>query len=107
MITIEMLLRSVDGLRETELRAWIAQDLVRPAGDPPRFSDLDAARVRLIRELRHDLEVEEATLPVVLSLLDQLYRERARLRRLCDALERHAAPEQLRVLLNAIASDSA
>ena len=56
------------------------------------------ARVRLIRELRHDLEIEEETLPVVLSLLDQLYANRRRLRALSEAVAAEPAETRARVL---------
>lgn len=104
MITVEMLCRTVRGLDEREVREWVAQSLVRPEGDAerPRFTEQDVARVRLIAELRHELEVEEPTLPLVLSLLDQLYRERARLRLLAEAVQRTSAPEQLQQLLAAL-----
>jgi len=37
------------------------------------FAEIDIARIRLIRDLRIDLDVDEGTLPLVLSLLDQVY----------------------------------
>jgi chaperone modulatory protein CbpM len=50
------------------------------------FSDLDLARVCLICDLRHDLAVEEETMPLVLSLLDQLYEVRRQMKALTGAL---------------------
>ena len=44
------------------------------------------ARVRLIPELHLALEVEEPTVPLVLSLMDQLYATRRQLRLVLDAL---------------------
>ena len=69
------------------------------------FQDIDVARVRLILELRRDLAMDDETLPVVLSLMDQLYRERARLRRLCDALNRTAPPDIVERLLSTLNQD--
>ena len=72
------LLVEIGTVEEVEVRSWIAEAWVCPEGTGAeiRFTaETDVARVRLIRELRHDLEIEEETLPVVLSLLDQLYRE--------------------------------
>jgi chaperone modulatory protein CbpM len=105
MIGLDILLRNVAGLKEAELRGWIEQDWVRPSGlrEAPMFQEVDVARVRLILELTHDLAMDDETVPVVLSLLDQLYRERARMRRLCDALSRTAPPdiiERLRAILD-------
>ena len=69
---------------------------VRPDGPPGGyvFREIDVARVRLIVELRDALRLDEEALPVVLSLMDQLYEERRRLRRVRDALV--AAPEEMR-----------
>jgi chaperone modulatory protein CbpM len=43
--------------------------------------------VRLIRELRYDLAIDEEALPVVLQLLDQVYALRRRLRATYQAIE--------------------
>lgn len=88
MITIEMVCVQVQ-LEPAELERWIGEAWIRPAGAPGawRFRDIDVARVRLIRELRDELRVNEDALPIVLSLMDQLYAERRRLRRLRAALE--------------------
>ena len=84
MISFTAVCRIVPGLTEAELAQWLEADFIRPAqgGDEAMFSDADIARVRLIRDLRALLEVEEQTLPLVLSLLDQLYATRWQLRRL-------------------------
>ena len=86
MITIQTVCRAVPGLSEDMLLAWVEQDWVRPsqvAGEPD-FADIDVARVRLILELRTELQVEEPTLPLVLSLLDQLYATRQALRHVLE-----------------------
>lgn len=97
MITVEMLCRRVGGLRPEELESWIGHAWVRPQGHPGAwlFKEIDVARVELIVEMRRDLDLDEDALPVVLSLLDQLYAERRRTRRLCDAVLREA-PEDVR-----------
>ncbi len=104
MIGLAVLVRRVGGVEESELRQWIAQSWVRPAGPPeaPEFQDVDVARVRLIVELRRDLGVNDEAVPVVLSLLDQLYRERDRQRRLRDALAGTLQPETLQKLLSVL-----
>ncbi len=89
MITVKAVCQSVPGLSEATLRHWLEQDWVRPgrtAGEPD-FEDIDVARVRLILELHTELEVEEPTLPLVLSLLDQLYATRQQLRMVLQRLE--------------------
>ena len=89
MITIAGLCAAIPGLTEDDLRRWMDQDWVRPdrrAGEPA-FRDIDVARIRLIVELHTALEVEEPTVPLVLSLLDQLYATRRQLRLVLDALD--------------------
>ena len=58
------------------------------------FDDIDVARVRLIHDLHHAMAIAEETMPVVLSLLDQVYDLRGTLRDLLHALE--AQPEDVR-----------
>jgi chaperone modulatory protein CbpM len=99
MITIEILMTQFSDLTRDDLERWIANRWVRPHDDAGsggyRFREIDVARIRLIRELRDEMQVNEEALPVVLSLLDQLYDERRRLRELRTALE-HVAPEDVR-----------
>jgi chaperone modulatory protein CbpM len=97
MITIDVLVAHIAGLQRLDLDRWIANQWVRPDGDADHlmFEEIDVARVRLIRELRDELEINEAALPVVLSLLDQLYDLRRRMNAVRDALSQ-AAPEDIR-----------
>ncbi len=78
MIGIEALTDRISGLTRVDLARWIENDWVRPEGKPEawQFQEIDVARVRLICELRFDLLIGEDALPVVLLLLDQLYRLR-------------------------------
>lgn len=97
MITIEALVIQLRGLRREDLARWIDQAWVRPAGGPGQylFGEIDVARVRLILELRDEMQVNEDALPVVLSLLDQLYALRRQARQLAEALGQ-AAPADVR-----------
>ena len=83
MITIAAICREVPGVSESEIWHFVEADWVRPArqAGQPVFSEADLARIRLIQDLRSTLAVEEATLPLVLSLVDQLYAARHLLRR--------------------------
>ncbi|WP_198370167.1 chaperone modulator CbpM [Roseomonas rosulenta] len=84
MITLDVLCARFTRLDPDDLRRWIAEGHVRcevEAG-APCFREIDVERVRLILELRHDLAVNEEALPVVLSLLDQIYALRRRLKQL-------------------------
>ncbi len=89
MITIEALCESIPGLTEPVLRHYLSQDWIRPVRrqGAPDFAEIDVARVRLILELHTELEVEEPTLPLVLSLLDQLHATRRQLRLVLEGLD--------------------
>jgi len=97
MISIEILVTQLSPLQRQDIERWISNEWVRPdRGDGGYvFRDIDVARVRLIQELRDEMQVNEEALPVVLSLLDQLYDQRRRMRELCDALRR-TAPDEVR-----------
>ena len=84
MITITVLLTQLPGLPLRDIERWIENDWVRPDGQRGAwaFDAIDVARVRLIHELRDRLDVNEAALPVVLLLLDQLYDLRRQMRAL-------------------------
>jgi len=101
MISIELVMTRVSGLQRPDLDRWIMHRLVLPdstAGDYV-FREIDIARIRLIQELRDDLQVNEEALPVVLSLLDQLYDLRRKLRELGDALGQTALEDLRRAVL--------
>ena len=100
MITVELLTRTIAGLEPSDLSRWIDNEWVRPDGAPGRwlFHDIDVARLRLIVELRYDLGVDETALPVVLSLLDQLYETRRQMLRLRRVMETVPPEIRLRIL---------
>ena len=86
-------------LEVVELTAWIEQSWVRPerTEDEWAFGEIDVARIRLIYDLRHNLEMPEEALPVLLSLLDQVYDLRRKLNALDAALQDH--PQDVRAAL--------
>jgi chaperone modulatory protein CbpM len=80
--THDILVARFPGLEAGQLQEWMAEGMVR-AEPGPNFTEIDVARIALMMELRDDLALDDAALPVVLSLLDQLYtlrRELAALR---------------------------
>jgi len=102
-------------LPEAELANWVARGWVRPdqggadrggsdQGGPDQdvagweFHEIDVARVRLIHDLHRAMEIGEETMPVVLSLLDQVYELRGTLRDLLHALETQPAEVRTTVL---------
>jgi chaperone modulatory protein CbpM len=89
MRTLSEVVMQVGRVDRVELTQWIELGWVAPerqAGAEPTFSDLDVARVCLICDLRHDLAVEEETMPLVLSLLDQVYALRRQVNALTGAV---------------------
>lgn len=84
-------------VERVELQAWIEQRWVKPRQTPAggyAFDAADEARIALIRELKDAFLVNDDTLAVVLSLLDQLYATRRILHRVEEAVE--ALPDPLR-----------
>ena len=69
----EFLLRA--RLDDGTLEAWISEEWLIPGGTSaePAFTDADVARAALIRDLRHDLTVNDPGIDVILSLLDQVH----------------------------------
>lgn len=96
MISEKELLDLIKRLEADALRRWIAIGWVLPQheGADVRFDDSDVARVRLICELHYELRIEEDAMPVVLSLMDQLYQSRRSLSRLMSAIA--AQPNEVR-----------
>ena len=86
----------INGVDVRQLRVWVRKGWIVPAASDgeARFDDLDLARIRLVAQLQHELEIGEDALPVVLSLLDQLHGVRRELRSLAAAIERQ--PEDIR-----------
>jgi chaperone modulatory protein CbpM len=101
MIGIAAVVQRVRGLDVQTLEIWVAQDWVRPRREAgaPVFEEIDVARVQLIAELRNELEVGDAAMPVVLSLLDQLHGARARVRHMLETLAAVGAEGQVRDVL--------
>jgi chaperone modulatory protein CbpM len=76
-------------LREAEVIMWVERGWVRPAQQDEAwtFEEIDVARLRLVRDLRYDMAVAEETIPLVLSLLDQVYDLRHRMQAIARAVE--------------------
>jgi chaperone modulatory protein CbpM len=76
-------------LEIVELTGWIERHWVQPepaAGGDWLFDEIDVARVHLIYDLHHDLDVADEAVPLVLSLLDQVYELRGTLKAMMRAL---------------------
>ena len=96
MIREQDLVEMIDLLQADALRRWVEFGWIVPLvhEEGARFDDVDVARVRLICDLIYDLEVDEESVPVILSLLDQLHDARRTLRALASAVDEQ--PEAIR-----------
>jgi chaperone modulatory protein CbpM len=87
MIAIDDLLAIIPSLQRSDLEGWIRDELVTAERDAGlSFSEMECARIRLICTLTYEFEIDSGALPVVLSLLDQLYDTRRRLMSLTRAV---------------------
>ncbi len=92
MKTLTEVMIAIGRVERTELLRWVELGWVVPT-QPPRgkaeflFSEVDEARIRMICDLRQDMVVEEETMPLVLSLLDQMYAPRHQMNVLTSAIQ--------------------
>ena len=88
-VSEEDLVIQVEHLSVQRLHNWIRLGWVRPERHEgaPLFQEVDVARVRLLRDLEYEFEFDEDTVPLVLSLLDQVHDLRHELRSLAAAVE--------------------
>lgn len=102
MKTLAELVTEIAYIQETEVTEWIAAAWLHPIREEDRylFSEAEEARLRLIVEMRYDMGVEADTMPLVLSLLDQLYGARCQLHALSQAVA--AQPESVRAAIYAL-----
>lgn len=62
-------------LDQETLEIWIGEQWLIPdeiAGEPA-FSEIDLARAKLIRDLQHDMGVNNEGIGIILDLLDQMH----------------------------------
>lgn len=106
-MTIDVFIAQVPGLQRLDLERWISNEWVRPDTYDGEydFCEIDIARARLIRELRDEMDVNEAALPIVLSLLDQLYDLRHRLREIGTVLTTTMPQDVVVKFVTALARD--
>ena len=88
MMRADDLVAAISALQRSDLETWIREELVTPRHEAGTslFTDIECARVRLISTLHYELEIDPETLPMVLSLVDQLYDTRQRLLSLTAAV---------------------
>jgi chaperone modulatory protein CbpM len=97
MIRIDTVIARIPGLDEPLIADWIARGWVHAEGEGRTewvFTEIDIARLHLLHDLRVDMALDEETLPLVLSLLDQVYDLRWTLRTVLDVIGE--APDDVR-----------
>lgn len=101
MLTEKDLIRRIEGFTVEELHYCVGRGWVAPSGTAGQgiYMEIDVARLRLIRELRFELGVDEDAIPILLSLLDQLHTVRQEMRSLTRAIQ-----EQPRAVQSEIAA---
>ena len=102
MISESEIVDAIGPLDADALQRWIEHGWVLPHRDRDnlRFDASDVARVHLICELHYELRIEEDSMSVVLSLLDQLYAARRILGVLVSAVD--AQPVDVRARIAAL-----
>jgi chaperone modulatory protein CbpM len=100
MMRVTAVIALFPDLREAELLSWVERGWVRPEGTEPDwiFQDIDIARVRLIHDFGRAMAISEETMPLVLSLLDQVYTLRGQIRTLARAVEGQPEPVRQAIL---------
>lgn len=94
MMRMETLVAEFPDLDPRELAHWVERHWIVPDRDDSEtwlFTDIDVARVRLIHDLQRDLDIADDMIPLILSLLDQVYDLRCALRSITRAIETQPA----------------
>lgn len=104
MLTRTQLVAAVKGVTVERLTYWIEMGFVVPEKDEgePQFAEIDVARVRLLYELECDLDLDTDAIALLLSLLDQVYTLRGRMRLMSAAIARQ--PPEVREAICALLS---
>ena len=85
----EILVLTEVSVEKSVIEEWIEAGWLKPISQNRvyYFEEIDVARIQLIYDLHYRMMIEPDTMPLVLSLLDQLYGTRARLSKLAKAIE--------------------
>ncbi len=78
----------VENIERTELARWVERQWVLPvrAGDSMFFTEADVARARLLRTLGRDMDFDDDTVDLLLSLIDEIHVLRTSLTQLSQAI---------------------
>lgn len=97
--TETQIVAEIEELTLRRLRIWVRRGWVVPEHREggPVFDDLDTARVRLVCQLKAEMNVNDDSVPVILSLIDQVHGLRSQVRAMAAALERQ--PQDVREMI--------
>jgi chaperone modulatory protein CbpM len=100
MISEKELCRRMERLEADVLHLWIESGLVTPHRDAHGnvFDEIDEARVALVCDLHYRMGLDHESLPVILSLIDQLHHTRHSLRALTTAVAEQ--PDEIRIAIS-------
>ncbi|MDE4142612.1 chaperone modulator CbpM [Phaeobacter gallaeciensis] len=89
----------VTRLTRRQLEGFVEGELVRPEQDGTGyiFRRVDIARLELLCDLSHDLDLDETALSIVISLIDQLHAARQDLASIAQAIDNLPAELRARV----------
>lgn len=89
IMTQTEVIHRIESLTVRRLNLYIQQGWVAPAttSAEQRFSEIDVARLQFIEHLRMDMAINDAAVPVVLSLVDQIHGLRHQLKSIGQAIE--------------------
>ena len=92
----DQVIARITRLTHPQLTGFIKAEFIRPHQTAAgyRFQRIDIARIELLCDLSHDLDLDETALGVVITLLDQLHAARQERSALSRALAE--LPEDLR-----------
>lgn len=96
MIRESELIAQFTCLEQHVLLAWIEEGVIAPHRDEAGllFDRVDQARVALACDLHYRMGLETASLPIILSLIDQLHDARRYLKALTRAVSEQPDPVQ-------------
>lgn len=96
LYTEEQVFSEVRRLSRYRLVSFVEANIVRPLSTEQglRFRAIDIARLEMLCDLTEHFGIEDDTLDIVVSLIDQLNDARTDLRRLADAVA--AEPHEIR-----------
>lgn len=80
---------TVTRLTQRQLESFVEGELVRPEQDETGYiyRCVDIARLELLCDLSHDLDLDETALTIVISLIDQLHAARQDLATIASAID--------------------